>query len=135
LARLPLVYVVNTNLDTVEVLQLFFQQSGFNTAGCLSSALKRGEIDLASECERLRPVALVYDVGPPYDREWQFLREVLRSTTCIGVPLIVTTTNEERLRRLVGPNEPILELFTKPYDMELLLDAVMRAARSALLNE
>ena len=125
-SSLPLVYVVNTNLDTLELLEVFFGQNGFGMAGCLSSALRRGEVDLDSECQRHRPVALVYDVGPPYEREWQFLHQVLQSGVC-NIPVIVTTTNEERLRRIAGPAEPLLELFTKPYDMQLLLEAVTRA--------
>jgi DNA-binding response OmpR family regulator len=127
---LPLIYVVNSNLDTLDLLQVFFEQNGFAMAGCLASAIRRQDIDLRSECEQLRPIALIYDVGPPYDREWQFLRELLQSGICSDIPLIVTTTNEERLRRSVGTDEPILELFTKPYDMRLLIEAVTRALRN-----
>src|SRR5262245_42363709 len=108
----PLIYVVNTDLDTLELLEVFFAQSGFAMAGCLSSELRRGDIDLGSECERFHPVALVYDVGPPYEREWQFLRGLVQTASCADIPLIVTTTNEERLRRCVGHNERVLELFT-----------------------
>lgn len=123
----PLVYLINTNWDTLELLQIAMEQNGFATAACLSAKLKTGEVSFEAECKRRAPSAVIYDIGPPYEREWRFMQELTQTRSCAGIPFIVTTTNEPRLRRYIGPTEPVLELFNKPYELDRLVDAVRHA--------
>jgi hypothetical protein len=45
-----------------------------------------------------------------------------------GRPIVLTTTNEKRLREFVSTSEPVIEIFGKPYDMKEVTAAVRRAA-------
>ena len=44
--------------------------------------------------------------------------------------VIVTTTNKQALERFVGPTDAI-EIFTKPYDVEMLIDTMTRTLKAA----
>jgi flagellar biosynthesis/type III secretory pathway ATPase len=59
-----------------------------------------------------------------------FLQLVRSSRAMEGRVVIVTTTNKQALERFVGPTDAI-EIFTKPYDVEILIDTITRTLRAA----
>jgi len=74
---------------------------------------------------------IVYDISPPYDANWRFLRLVRSSELLKGRQFVITTTNKPALERLVGDSEA-LEIIGKPYDLGRVIEAVRTAlARSA----
>jgi DNA-binding NtrC family response regulator len=73
------------------------------------------------------PRVVIYDIPPPYDQNWEFLK-LLRTTEAMrDRAVVVTTTHKGHLEQLVGPTDAI-EIVGKPYD----LDQVIRAVRQAL---
>jgi hypothetical protein len=46
------------------------------------------------------------------------------------VPFVVTTTNERRLREIVGTDRQVLEIVGKPYDLDQIVKAVEAATQS-----
>ena len=44
--------------------------------------------------------------------------------------VIVTTTNEPALERFVGPTDAV-EIFTEPYDVEILIDKITHTMKAA----
>jgi CheY-like chemotaxis protein len=88
--------------------------------------LKRGRIDLVQFVEQHHPDCIVYDVAPPYDTNWTFLRLMRSSKVMQGRAFVVTTTNKKALDELIGPSDTV-ELLCKPYDLEQIVQAVTHA--------
>ena len=72
------------------------------------------------------PRVIVYDIAPPYDRNWAFL-QMLRTTVLKGRRLVITTPNKGQVERLVGRDYDVYEVVGKAED----LDAIVRAAKEA----
>lgn len=123
----PIIAVFNASSDTVEMLRTVLEGQGFHTVSGHIADLKKGELDFVSFIEHHRPAVIVYDISPPYDTNWTFLRLVRSSQPARQSQFVLTTTNKPALDELVGPTEAI-EIIGKPYD----LDRVVEAVRSAL---
>ena len=76
------------------------------------------------------PAVIVYDISPPYDANWRFLRLVRSAEPLQRREFVLTTTNKPALEQLVGDTEA-LEIIGKPYDLRRVIDAV-RAALARL---
>ena len=123
---MPVVAVINSNADTVEMLRLALQGHGFESVTAHIDEIKRGALDFARFLERHDPRAIIYDIPPPYEQNWTFLNLLRTSEAMRGRALIVTTTHKANLERLVGPTEAI-EIVGKPYDLDQVVTAVQRA--------
>jgi DNA-binding response OmpR family regulator len=122
-----IIAVFNSSSDTVDLLRTALEAHGFHTVPGHIADLKKGELDFVAFLEDHRPAVIVYDISPPYDTNWNFLKLVRSSQPAQACRFILTTTNKPVLDRLVGENEAI-EIIGKPYD----LDQVVAAVRGAL---
>ena len=123
----PIIAVFNASDDTVELLRTALESQGFHTVVGHIPEVKSGELDLVAFIEHHAPAVIVYDISPPYDANWTFLRLVRNLEPVKGRPFVITTTNKPALDKLVGETEA-LEIIGKPYD----LDQVVGAVRAAL---
>lgn len=124
--RKPIVAVFNSSDDTVEMLRTVLERQGLHTVAGKIPDLKRGELDFISFVQHHRPAVIIYDMSPPYDTNWAFLRLVRSSEAAKQSQFVLTTTNKPALDKLVGQTEA-LEIIGKPYDLQLVVDAVQRA--------
>jgi DNA-binding response OmpR family regulator len=124
------VAVINSSSDTVEMLRTLLEREGWETTEAHVDDIKRGRTDFLKYLETHDPQVLIWDVPPPYDLNWVFLQLVRSSRAMQGRVVIVTTTNKQALERFVGPTDAI-EIFTKPYDVEILIDTITRTLRAA----
>jgi two-component SAPR family response regulator len=92
--------------------------------------IKRGRIDFLNFLETHDPQVIIWDVPPPYDHGWAFLKLVRSSRAMERRVVIVTTTNKQALERFVGPTDAI-EIFTKPYDVEGLIEIITQTLKAA----
>ena len=124
------VAVINSSEDTVEMLRTLLEHQGWETVQGHVDEIKRGRTDFLEYLETHDPQILIWDVSPPYDQNWAFLRLVRSSHAMDGRVVVVTTTNKLALERFVGPTDAI-EIFTKPYDVDVLIDTITRTLKAA----
>ena len=124
----PVVAIINTNPDLVELLKVRVE-----AAGCVALVMHIAEIRAGLDVERVLeqhdPRVIVYDVVMPYERNWRFL-EHLRETAFKGRRFVLTTPNEKGLRKLVGRDERIYEILDDTADVDAIVQAVREAVRA-----
>lgn len=129
--RKPTIAVFNSSADTVELLRTALETEGFQTVAGHIPDVKKGELDLIEFVNRHAPSVIVYDISPPYDANWRFLRLVRSAEPMTALQFVLTTTNKPALDKLVGETEA-LEIIGKPYDLRQVIEAVRAAlARTA----
>src|SRR4051812_50117654 len=79
MATQPVVAVVNTNPDLVELLKARIETAGFVVL-VIHIADIRGGLDVGAVLAQHDPVVIVYDVVMPYDRNWRFLQDLREAT-------------------------------------------------------
>ncbi len=127
----PTIAVFNSSDDTVELLRTALEAEGFQTVAGNIPDVKKGDLDLIDFVNHHTPAVILYDISPPYDANWRFLRLVRSSESLKKHQFVLTTTNKPALEQLVGQTET-LEIIGKPYDLRQVVDAVRTAlARSA----
>ena len=122
------VAILNTNDDVVELLRLVVEQHGFVAISAHLDDIKRGDVDLEQLIRQHRPAVIVYDLAPPYDRQWTFLQHMRNLPVLKSIPFVLTSTNARRVREIAGSDEQIIEIVGKPYDLEQIMSAVKLAA-------
>jgi len=124
----PVVAILNTSPDTIDLIKDVFERAGMVVVSGYTHDIRTGELDLQSFVQVHQPKVIVYDIAPPYDRNWAFLQH-LRSTVLDGYRFVLTTTNTQRVESLVGlRDEKVYEVVGKADD----LDTILRATREAL---
>ena len=128
MSQRSIVFVLNTNVDTVEMLRAALDQAGFLVISAFVDEISRGEADLEPLLRMHPPAAVVYDAAIPYDRTWAFKEHLQTSPELKDVPFVVTTTNVRRFRELVqDASGDVIEIVGKPYDLDQVVEAVKRA--------
>jgi DNA-binding NtrC family response regulator len=124
------IMIVNTAPDTVELLGLFFEQHGYTVVSAYTHEIRRGETDLGAMLQQHRPAVIVYDLAPPYERNWRFFLH-LREDLIAGFPIVFTSTNAALATKMVKPQSEVFDVIETPYELERILDAVRRALASS----
>ena len=89
-ARPPVVAILNSNDDTVEMLRTILEP-------------------------------------PPYDRSWLFFEHLRELPTMKHRRFVLTSTNPSRVQQIANTDQQILEIIGKPYDLQMITDAVKAA--------
>jgi hypothetical protein len=127
-SRTPVVAVVNTNPDLVELLKARIEAAGFIVL-ILHIAEIRAGLDLGAVLAQHEPKVVVYDIVAPFERNWRFF-DHLRRTAFEGRRFVLTTPNETALRRIVGRDETVYEIVDGGGDIDAIVQAVREAARA-----
>lgn len=127
-SRLPVVAVVNTNPDLVELLKARIEAAGFVVLVMHVADIRAG-LDLGSVLAQHDPQVIVYDVVMPYERNWRFF-EHLRETVFQNRRFVLTTPNKVALQPLVGRDESIYEVLDDRDDIDAIVQAVREASRA-----
>ena len=124
----PVVAVVNTNPDLVELLKAKIEAAGFVVL-VLHVAEIRAGLNVSAVFAQHQPKVIVYDVVAPYQRNWRFLQH-LREGVFKGHRFVLTCPNAAALESLVGRDEKVYEILDDVADIDAIVQAVREAARS-----
>jgi CheY-like chemotaxis protein len=122
------VLIANSNEDTVEMLRVHLENAGLATVACHVPDIKRGKLDFQQFLHQHRPEVAVWDISPPYEENWTFWNLLRTTDVARGLPFVLTTTNEARLKQVCGDCE-VIEIMGKPYDLDEVVKAVQQALR------
>ena len=126
----PVVAIVNSSPDTVEMLSYWFENAGFVVVSGMTHDVRTGRLDLTRFISDHQPDVIVYDIAPPYERNWRMF-EHLRETVFPDHPYVLTSTNASLVKKSIDPALNIFEVLEKPYSLDAILEAVNTAlARS-----
>lgn len=128
--HVPVVAILNSNDDMVEILRIALEQAGLIVVSAHVDAVKRGDVALSDFVREHQPDVILYDLVPPYDRSWRFLQHLRDTTTMRNRQFVITSTNVTHAAALAGTAEDIYEVVGQPYDIDRIVDAVRQAARA-----
>ena len=126
----PCVAIFNTSDDIVEMLRMLIEQAGFAVVTGHVQDIKSGKLDLLALVEQHDPAVVLYDVAPPYDRNWQFLQHLRHRAPLAGRQFVITTTHAGHMREMIGRDAHVYEIVGKPFDLEQIVRAVKEASRA-----
>ena len=127
------VAVINTSPDTVSLLADLLERAGFLVVNTYTHDIRDGSVDLEAFLRTHRPRVILYDIAPPYERNWQFLQH-LRQTILRGYQFVLTTTNPSRVEPFVKGDDRVYEVVDKDGSLDEILRATREAARSRSLS-
>ena len=132
--RPPVVAILNSNDDLVELLRSLLEQAGFVTVTGHVDEVRRGELDLVNFVKQHEPNVIVYDLVPPYDRSWKYLHLLRDSEPLKGRPFVLTSVNADRASEVVGRSEMVYEVVGKTTDLDRIVAAVKEASKLRLTS-
>jgi CheY-like chemotaxis protein len=125
----PLVAVINTTPDAIDLVKDALERAGFLVASTFTWMIQSGEVDLKGFLETHQPAVIVYDLAPPYERNWATLQR-LRQTVLKGYRFVLTSVNVKHVQGLVGNDEHVYEIVGTPHDLNEVVRAVKEASRA-----
>lgn len=124
------VAVVNSNPDLVDLLRNAIEQAGFVVVIMHIADIRSGSVDLDGFFSQHDPKVIVYDVPPPYDRNWRFMDHVRATPGFRGRRFVLTTVNYKALRQVVGTDETVYEVIGESGDIGAIVAAVKEASKA-----
>jgi CheY-like chemotaxis protein len=120
------VAIFDASDDAVEMLKEILSLRGYRTVSGEGDHVKAGTLDFIAFMGAQRPDAIIWDIAPPYDRNWNFFKLWRNAGVLQNCYVVVTTTNKKQLDSLAGQETGAIEIVGKPYDLETIADAVQR---------
>jgi len=127
----PVVAIINTSPDTVELLRIVLEHAGFVVVTTYTHEMREGKIDVEYLMRQYQPRVIIYDIAPPYDKNWREFRVACVMPAFKGLRFVITTTNARRVKEVAGENQEVFEIVGKPYDLDQIVQAVKDASGMA----
>ena len=125
------VAIINSSPDTVELLSASFEAAGFVVVSGMTHEIRAGRLDLSHFITAHQPDVIVYDISPPYDRNWRLFMH-LHETIFPDRPYVLTSTNCSLVKNCINPALDILEVSEQPDSLDAIRQAVVAAAERSL---
>jgi hypothetical protein len=122
------VAIIDSHGDTVEMLACLLEGSGLQAIQGPPVTGNPSTVDFAGYMARHDPEALIWNIAPPYERNWGFFKLLRRIGPLEGRAVVLTTTDKRKLDSLLFHDASTrLEVLGKPYAPALMVEAVKRA--------
>lgn len=130
---LGVVALFNSNIDAIALVSRLLESAGFTVTSALIPDIRDGRCDVDAFIRRHDPSVVVYDIGPPYEKNWAML-EQLRATSMSDRRFVITSTNAAQLEKLAGGDERIYEVVDRQFELDNIVRAVKEATRARWFN-
>ena len=130
-AAIRTVAIFNSSDDTVDMLSVLLTLRGYRAISGRADDVKSGELNFIDFLSAQKPHAVVWDIAPPYDRNWNFFALVRSIGPLQHCPIVLTTTHRHHLDSVAGQDTGAIEIVGKPYDIEVIVHAVTRSIERA----
>jgi hypothetical protein len=124
----PVVAVINSTSDIVDMLRLALERAGLTVVSALTRDIREGHVDIERFVQQHDPRVILYDIAPPYDANWNLFQHMAGIPVMSGRQFVITSTNARQVEDLAGPQEHVYEIVGKQRD----IGAIMQATREAL---
>jgi DNA-binding NtrC family response regulator len=128
--KTPVVAVINSTKDIVDLLRISIEQAGFIVVTTMTTMIRDGEVDIEHFIRHHDPAVIVYDIAPPYDPNWRLFEHLAALPIVQGRQFVVTSTNAKHVERLAGAQQNVYEIVGKPEDLARVVRAVKEASRA-----
>lgn len=115
--------IVEDDLDTAEMLNIFFQGQGYDT-----HTVAWGE-EAVTACRQDPPDAVVLDVRLPDIDGFEVCRRLRDSFLTAHIPIVFLTERSRQVDKITGLEIGGIDYITKPFDMNELKLRVRNALR------
>ena len=126
----PVVAIINTSDDLVELLKVNIEAAGLVVVTIHISEIRQATFDVETWLKVHDPRVVLYDVAPPYDKSWRFLDHLRSSPSFAGRRFVLTSPNVARVHEVVKTDETVYEVAGQAEDLHQIVQAVREATKA-----
>jgi hypothetical protein len=126
----PVVAIINTSDDLVELLKVNIEAAGLVVMAVHISEIRTADFDVDTWLRVHDPRVVVYDVAPPFEKSWRFLEHLRDSPAFAGRHFVLTSPNVARVHEVVKTDETVYEVVGQEDDIHQIVQAVREAAKA-----
>ncbi len=130
MAERTTVAIINTTPDTVSMLREVVESAGFLVVSCFTHDIRAGQMDFEAFMRLHHPRVIVYDLAPPYERNFQLFQQVRAMPVVKDAHFVVTSVNPKHVVGMVGRDQHIYEVVDREEDLLNIVQAVKEASRA-----
>jgi DNA-binding NtrC family response regulator len=126
----PVVAVINSTDDIVDMLRTALERAGITAVSALTVELREGRVDLERFITQHQPRVILYDIAPPYDANWRLFQHLAQMPVMQGRQFVITSTNPRHVESLSAPQHHVYEIVGKAEDLGQIVQAVREALKA-----
>jgi hypothetical protein len=126
----PVVAIVNTSDDLVELLKTALEAIGFVVVVTHIRDIRAAQFDVDAFLKLHDPRVVIFDVAAPFDRSWRFMEHVRSSPAFASRHFVLTTVNVKAVMEMVKTDEKVYEVIGRESDIREAVQAVKEATRA-----